>query len=375
MNRLTRSLSPLLVLLFSALLVWLIMANRPEPTRRKAPENPVSVEVTTVAPQSYIVRLRSRGVVTPRRETTLVAQVAGVIREVSPRYQVGERFAKGEWLLRIDPRDYRIAVTLAESRLAQARLRLAQEEARAEQARRDWERLGEPGKPSELTLRIPQLRSERAAVAAAEAELEKARLDLQRTRIRAPYAAQLVEKRVDVGQFVTPGTPVALIQEVERLEVRLPLTSRQLAFLPLTEKPAVTLSWTAGPEMRTWPARILRAEGVVDPGTQQRFVVAELEKPAKKGDPPPSGQFVEAAIEGRRLDEVLVIPNGAVRAGNAVFVVDDRNLLRRRELTVIWRDETHTVARPALEPGDRLVTSPVVESLLGRRVTIAGERP
>lgn len=375
MSRVIRTLAPLLVLLAGGLLVWLIMANRPEPERRRVHESPVSVEVSTIQRRPYTVRLHSRGVIRPHRETTLVAQVAGMVSEVSPRFEVGNRFEKGAWLVRIDPRDYRIAVTLAESQLAQAKLRLAQEQARAEQARRDWERLGAPGEPTGLALRLPQLRSERAAVAAAEAQLTKARLDLERTRIRVPYAAQLVEKQVELGQFVTPGTPVARIQGTDRLEVRLPLTTRQLAFLPEEGKPLVRLSWETGTGVARWKAHVMRTEGVVDPRTQQRFVVAGLAKAGKSGSPPPPGQFVEAIIEGRRLKGMLVIPNGAVRAGSTVFVVDEAGTLRQRELTVVWRDETHTVARAGLEAGDRLVTSPVAAGLLGRRVTVAGGEP
>jgi len=375
MSRVIRTLAPLLVLLAGGLLVWLIMANRPEPERRTVRESPVSVEVSPLQRRPYTIRLHSRGVIRPHRETTLVAQVAGMVSEVSSRFEVGNHLEKGAWLVRIDPRDYRIAVTLAESQLAQAQLRLAQEQARAEQARRDWERLGERGEPGELALRLPQLRSERAAVAAAEAQLAKARLDLERTRIRVPYAAQLVEKQVELGQFVTPGTPVARIQGTDRLEVRLPLTTRQLAFLPEEEKPPVQLSWETGAGVARWEAHVVRTEGVVDPRTQQRFVVARLAQTGKSGSPPPPGQFVEATIEGRRLEGMLVIPNNAVRAGNSVFVVDEGGTLRQRALTVVWNDETHTVARAGPETGDRLVISPVAAGLLGRRVIVSGGEP
>jgi len=375
MNKQLRILSPLLVLLASGVVAWLILVNRPEPARKPPSEIPVSVETTVLEPRSYSIRIRSRGVVRSRQETTLVAQVAGIVREASPRFEVGERFSKGEWLVRIDPRDYRIAVTLARSRLVQARSRLAEEQARVEQARRDWERLGEAGTPSELALRLPQLRAEQAAVAAAEAELEKARLDLERTHIRAPFSGELVEKRATLGQYVAPGTAVARIRDTKHLEIRLPLTSHQFPFLSsIASKPRVTLTWKEGSEERSWPAHIARTEGAVDPQTQQRFVVAELEQ-SGAGKPPAAGQFVEAVIEGRRLDGVLVIPNGAIRTGNTVFVVNERGVLHHRDLEVIWRDEQHTVARAGLEPGDRLVTSPVGSGLLGRRVVIAGGTP
>ena len=112
--------------------------------------------------------MKTQGTVRPHTETSLVAQISGVITEVSSDFNNGSFFSKGDLLLRIDPRDYQTAVTLAESSLAQARLKLSQEQARATQAKRDWERLGEPGKPSNLVLRKPQLQSERANISASK---------------------------------------------------------------------------------------------------------------------------------------------------------------------------------------------------------------
>ena len=77
----------------------------------------------------------------------------------------------------------------------------AEEEADAAVARREWEQLGEgPGSP--LVLREPHIAEAQAAVTAAEAALEKARLDLERTEVRAPFAGRVRHKNIDVGQFV-----------------------------------------------------------------------------------------------------------------------------------------------------------------------------
>jgi len=389
MNRFRRFLLPPLVLLLAAAIAWLVIVNRPEPERKKPVEETVSVEVMPLQRRDFPVRITSQGTTRPHTETTLIAQVSGTIVELSPRFNPGSFFKRGDLLLRIDPRDYQAAVTIAESELAQARLRLAQEQARADLARRDWERLGEPGEPDRLALRLPQLESERAAVAAAEARLSQARLNLQRTRIRAPYAGRLLEKTADRGQFLNPGTVIGKIYAVDFIEVRLPLSNRQLAFgtvpeqyqelkSPSSTAPAATIRAEIGSRTYTWPAPIIRSEGALDPRSQQTVVIARVDEPYARREPnqPPLkiGQFVEAEIEGRTLKGVFVVPDSALHAGNTLFTVDDNNQLRQHTIEIVWRDGRQSVINGKLEQGARLVVSPVSRSLLGRRVEITGTR-
>ena len=124
---------------------------------------------------------------------------------------------------------------MAEAILAQAQLRLEEEEARAEQARRDWEKLGDGDAAGSLVLRLPQMAEARAVAASAAARVEEAKRDLERARIRAPYAGRILDKRVDVGQYVTPGTVLARIYAVDYAEIRLPLTSTEVGFVKLPE--------------------------------------------------------------------------------------------------------------------------------------------
>ncbi len=386
MNRLSRLLLPLLVLLISAGIAWLAIANRPEPERKKPVSDTVNVEVMPLRRQDYLPQITSQGTIRPHTETTLIAQVSGTVTELSPRFNPGSFFQSGELLLKIDPRDYQAAITIAEAELAQARLRLAQEQARAEQARRDWERLGEPGEPNQLALRQPQLQSERAAVAGAKARLTQARLNLQRTWIRAPYAGRLLEKQVDLGRFVSPGTVFGRIHAVDFIEVRLPLSNRQLAFVTIPElyqgqekppssaSPAATIRTEIGGRQYSWPAHIVRSEGAVDPRSQQTFVIARVDDPYASREPgrPPLkiGQFVEAKIEGQTLENVFVVPDSALHAGNTLFTIDDSNQLQQHEIEIIWRDGEHSVIKGELDEDVQLVISPVSRNLIGRQVEV-----
>ena len=130
---------------------------------------------------------------------------------MSDNFREGGFFDKGDVLLEIDPADYETALTVAQANLAQARVRLAEEEAQSRQAELDWQRLGGDERPTELVLRVPQLALARANVAAAEARVREAERDLERTRISAPYDGRVLAKHVDVGQVVGPGTMLATV--------------------------------------------------------------------------------------------------------------------------------------------------------------------
>lgn len=231
-----------------------IMDSKPEPKRGKPPKPRLTVEAMRVARQDHQVIIGSQGTVSPRTESTLIPEVAGRIVEISPAFTEGGFFEQGDTLLRLDDRDYQLAITLEESQLAGARLTLAEEEAQADQALRNWQRLKKDEKADDLVLRKPQLAAARAAVAAAEARVARERLALERTAIKAPYAGRVRSKNVDVGQYVSPGTVLARIYAVDYFEIKMPLSNHQLEYVEIPERfrddPSAEIK---GPAVRLWP--------------------------------------------------------------------------------------------------------------------------
>jgi RND family efflux transporter MFP subunit len=389
MRNVFRILLPVLVLLVGGGIAFHTVANRPEPERRSRPVNLPEVDVRSLAPSSYQVVARTRGTVRPRTESTLIPEVNGRVVEVSPSLRSGEFFEAGEVLLSIDPRDYRSDVAIAEADLVQARAGLTEEQVRAEQAAREWKRLGESGEPDPLVLRKPQLASARAAVRIAQARLGRARLQLERTAIVAPYAGRVLEQNVDLGQYVSGGTVLARIYAVDYVEVRLPLTNRQLEFVDVPEiyrrdeagkrqpGPRVRFEARVGQREHVWEGRVVRAEGSVDARSRQLFVVAQVADPYARGprDRPPLkvGQFVEATVEGRTLEGVFVIPRGALRPGDQVLLIDEQRRIASRDVGVLWADEDSAVIGEGLATGDRLVLTPLGAGMEGVEVRVAGQ--
>ena len=204
---------------------------RPEQEKKEPQDILPTVETLQVYPEDLVVKVETQGTVEARTETVLTAEVSGLVEWVSPDFVAGGFFEKGEVLLKIDALEYESRLAEARSRLAQAELVYAQERALAEQAARDWEDLGR-GEPTDLVLRKPQLAKAKADREAAEAALRIAERNVRFTEVRAPYAGRVRRKRVDVGQSITArASQLAEIYSVEVAELRLPLSAKEAGFL------------------------------------------------------------------------------------------------------------------------------------------------
>ncbi|MED5376939.1 MAG: efflux RND transporter periplasmic adaptor subunit [Acidobacteriota bacterium] len=308
--------------------------------------------------------------------------------EVSPSFVAGGFFEAGDVLFKTDPHDYEQTLVQREAEIESARLRILQEEAEAEVAQWGWDRIGS-GQARSLTLREPQIASARAGLAAAEANLETALRNLERTEVRAPYAGRVREKSVDVGQFVTLGAPVARIYAVDAAEVRLPLPDDELAYLDLplnyrgesgrVRGPVVTLRASFAGRIHEWQGHIVRTEGEIDPRTRMVHVVAEVPDPYGRGpDParPPlaAGMFVEAEIVGRIVENVAVVPRAALRSSGQVLIVDANSRLRFRDVDVLRATTNELFILGGLEAGDRVNISPLEVVSDGMEVTTSSLR-
>lgn len=315
------------------------------------------------------------------------------------------------------------AVVAAKSALAQAHLTLAEEQAQSAQAKRDWERLGNNSAPGPLVLRTPQLTAARADVAAAEsaldqrkveldlakpmiaaaeatvdarlAELEQRRrdvelsaskiaaaraeitaeearlaqrqLDLERTAIVAPYTGRLLTKHVDVGDYLNPGTLMADIYATAILEVRLPISDRDLAFIRLPGNSAAaptnaTLLAKVGGVPTQVRATINRTEGAIDSESRQLVAIAQIEIDSDSETAAPAlrvGQYVEAEIEGHMLEDVFVLPRMAVRQGNKVLAVDTEYMLHRKTVHSVYSNTKSVVITEGLDTDDLVCLTPV----------------
>ncbi|MCY4428077.1 MAG: efflux RND transporter periplasmic adaptor subunit, partial [Halieaceae bacterium] len=237
---------------------------------------------------------------------------------------------------------------------------------------------------SELVLRKPQLEAARARVLSARAALTKAQLDLERTRIRAPFSGRVLAQLVDFGQVVNAGTTLAEVYATDYFEVRLPLRNTDLAFIELPEDglaapvpvPVRLRSDLGGAEI--WQGRIVRTEGAIDRTARQLHVVAQIDDPFGKSQsrsanavqrPLKIGEYVTAQISGKLLADALVIPSETIYQNSYVYIVENGEL-QRRDLEIAWQNGVETLLYAGLDAGDALVTTPLGQISSGTPVQV-----
>lgn len=291
-----------------------------------------------------------------------------------------------------------------------------------------------------LLLREPQLRESEANLAFAKAELERVKGDLENTEVRAPYDGLIKKKHIDIGQYASLGSAIAEIIAIDYAEVRLAVPQDRLAYLDLpmiapeaaTPLPTVapqaedaantdasdtladtntvmaepqaeqaptsflpdesqwvpvTLKSVYGDVEYQWPAKIVRTEGFFDESSHTLYAVARIEDPyllkASSRDQRPSlvpllmGTYVEADIEGHKLEDMVKIPRYLLRAGDNVWVIDENNQLRNRKLEILRTGGEDVYVLKGLQQGERLCLTNVGEVVPGTTVRVASdeERP
>ena len=380
-----KKITPIIILGVLGGLTYIVLNNPPAVDRRTPPSGPqMQVEVMTLQKTPYQVNLQSYGTVQPRTQSMLIAQVGGEITSINASLRDGGFFEKGEELLRIDSRDYQADVKIAEATLMDTKQSLAEQKARAVQALEDWNRLGNKGDAPDLVLRKPQLLAAEARVISAESSLDKSKLELERTRILAPYSGRVMSRSVDLGQVVNNNSPLAEVYATDYVEIRLPLRNRDLSYIDLPEDyryenenkvegPLVTI-YSSLAESSSWQGRVVRTESAIDDNARQLHVVAQIDDPfgiqARGKTPLKIGQYVTAELSGRYLEDALVIPNRAIYQGSYVYVVIN-NLLQRRDINIAWQNQHDAIIDKGIEEGEQLVLTSLGQVTSGVPVSIA----
>ena len=357
----------------AAVAAVILLAPKPEEKVAEAALPPVA-DIVYAEPGRRTLLVPSQGSVRARHEIEVVARVGGVIESVNDAFVAGGFFQRGDSLIQIEPADYRHALTRAESQVANAAATLAQEQGMAKQAKREWRDLGTKT-ANDLFLRKPQLAAAEAGLAAAKADRDQARLDLQRTAVKAPFAGRVVETLVDIGQYVTPGTRLARIHSTGIAEVRLPLTDHQLSLLELPlgraiqDGPAVRVAANLAGKEREWRGQIVRTEAAIDPNSRFVYAVAQIQNPYAGEAPLINGLFVEAQIAGKTYDDISVLPRQALHEGSHVLVLNEENQLGFRDMELLQMVGDQVWLRGDLATGEKVVISSLGYSREGMVLT------
>jgi len=360
-------------ILAAAVAVAALMAQmRPEPPKKDDVDLDPLVEVLVLESMTANFQVSSQGTVLPRTETVLSAEVQGTITSISAKFIAGGAFDANEVLMRIDPTNYTVALKQAEALVKQ----------------REIEHDGASKLRSQGYRAEAEYASAVAALATAEAELVRARRNLERTYIRLPYEGIVRAKETDLGQFVNPGTRLGVVFATDYAEVRLPLTDSDLAFVDLpnvldiadsggAQGPLVRLVATQKGKKVEWEGQIVRTEGVVDEKSRVTYAVARVVDPYRRhnnGASLPVGTFVSATIKGSAAENVIRVPRALLRGSSELVFVDADNKLRIREVDIVRSDSRYIYVGGGAEVGERVVATSLETPVNGMSVRTTDEQ-
>jgi len=341
---------------------------------------PMLVETIVPAPEDTPIPVRGTGVVTAAQQVALIPQVTGAIVEVDSRLMPGGRFAAGETIARVDPRDYQALLDQATSQAQRAELELALEKGRSEVAAREWELIKADGTtPTDLALRKPQYALAEQNVVAARGALTRAQLNVQRTRLKAPFNAVVVSENIDLGQVIGPGSVAVNLVGTDQLWVSVALPMSEVDVLQFRERDgtgsaARVVQRLSDGRVLEHTGQALQLGGALDPQTRLAVITVGIDRPFELTDAPVPllpGAYVEVIFEGLIASQVVRAPRSALRDGDALWVNADGKLAKR-EVTISGGDSDSVLVSSGLQPGDEIIVSALSLPVEGTPLTVAG---
>jgi len=364
-----RAILPFLIIVVALALTFALVKTRKAPEPQETSYLGPLVEIAELVKSSRQVVVSGTGTVQPRYEVDITPQVKGRVSEISPHMVAGGIFRKGELLFAIEDVDYQLAISLAHSSLAQSELELMRNENLAELARKEWHALNpDAAEPNPLVVYEPQLKSARAQRDASQANVAQAELNLQRTRIVAPFNGYVRSEQVELGQFLNAGSPVAKIAGTDQTEIVVPLPLDELAWLQMPrdgasqEGPVAKIELVSGGRTFSWQGLVTRVLGDIDPRNRMARVVVTVTDPVSPDNKDMRllnklmpGMFVEVFLQGEELAGIISVPRGALRDNDTVWVVDEKGRLHIRSVDIVRRERDEVLVRSGLDAGEKIV--------------------
>lgn len=333
------------------------------------------VRVVAARRQDLPVHLKAIGTVTPLNTVTVRSRVDGQLLRVT--FDEGQLVRKGDLLAEIDPAPYRI-------RLAQAEAQQRQNQALLETAKADLERIGQLFEKKLVT--IQEMQTQRAlvneregAVAADQAEVDDARLQLSYTRIDAPITGRVGLRRVDAGNLVRAGDTNGLVVITQTQPIAVQFTIPEIDLQKVLEpvragEPMPVQAWDRSETKLLTTGMLKTVDNQIDLATGTLRLKAEFSNDDELLFP---NQFVNVRLKVRTLKDAIVIPAAAVQFGSRgtyVYTVKDGETAAMREIKLGVSDGDLQAVESGLAPGDPVVLEGLDRLRDGRRVVVVTDR-
>lgn len=360
-----------LVILVGGLASYFLGSYQPEVEVIEQEKIIQEVEFISLQAKTVSIPIFSQGIIRPSKKIDIIARVSGEVKMLSPVFDSGYFFNAGDTLLLLDKEEFEFELIRKEASLTQAQQGLLLEKARA-QSQPELKSTTMSKVAKYVYQRGPQVADAEAKVQAASADRNDALLKLSRTSITAPFNGGVIEKFVDEGQYVTRGEKIATIYSSDSVEIKLPITDQQLAFIdaPLSytdySSAAITSTIKIGEKIQgktfEWEATAVRMEASVDEQSRVHYLIARIENPfqgsANNHRPRLAiGQFVYAEISGKKIENVYKIPRHALFRDNSIYTITKNNHVTKLTVEVIKTHNDVAYVKSTFPPNTHVIVS------------------
>jgi len=372
----------------------------------------------TAAPVSKVMTVEAYGTVKPRKLVKIAAEVPGRIDYIHPSFIEGGMINKGALLVRIDQRSYKLDRQTGQVRIRQAKTDIESlkqdvknlkndiilSQANVELTQKELKRIKALSKnqfasknsldkaeqqylqakivlqniSNRLALTSPLMEQKNIALAMARVDFQKADLAFQKTQIAADFNGWVLDKFAEEGEYVNPGQTIGSIYQKDSLDVdvRIPLEKMKWIefFFENGSTPAAKVKVANSGSIKSyvWNAKVARVKAKIDEKTRTLPMTLEILNPdvnIKTIFNLKPGTFVKCSIVGETFENIFVVPRHLLKSGNILFTMNDKHL-KMKKVTVLRKFEEEIYINGGLNPGDKIISSPLPGALEGMELTI-----
>ncbi len=375
-------LAPYAIVLAGVATCSALVNSSPAAKTKEAHDSRPLVKVEEAKLGSHPLTIHVFGAVMPSQQVTLQSEVGGRVIWQSDELIPGGRFSAGERMIKIDPRNYQVALQQQNAQLGKSKMEYELEQGRQEVAQREWKIMGGETK-NDLALRGPQVRTAEANLEAAQSGLTRARIDLSRTTLKAPFDAIVQSEMVDIGQLVAPQAPLATLAGTDSAWVQVSVPTDRLRWIGLegfgrSVQPEAVVHYDSGGTRHQRTGKVTRLLGELDPSGRMARLLVEVKDPLSVQEDNKSlapiffGTYVEVEIKGQTLEGGVQVPRRALREGNRIYIAKDGKL-EIRKVTPAWRETKSVIIQDGIREGEQFITSRIPTAVPGMKIRTVTE--
>ena len=419
---LVRFLRVIIVLIIAIALAKFLISLKKDPEKKEIIKTPPSVKVIIAKPVSKVMTVDAYGTVKPGKLVKIATEVSGRIDYIHPSFIEGGEIKKGQVLIKIDQRTYKLNRQAGQVRIKQAQTDI-------QQLKQDIENLENDIKLSQANLKLVEkefkrvtalsenqfasknsldrteqqylqakiqfqnlsnrlsltgtlMEQKNSALAMAQVDFQKADLAFKKTMIRSDFHGFVLNKFAETGEYINPGQIIGSIYQKNNLDVdvRIPLEKLRWieSFFENGKTPGAKVTMANLDKIKpfVWDAKVARVKANIDETTRTLPMTLEILKPELQNKnifQLKPGTFVKCSITGSTYKNIFVLPRYLLKRDDILYTIND-NHLKMKEVTVLRKFKDEVYIDQGLTSGEKIIISPLPGAIDGMELTIKAEK-